>query len=119
MLGIYLEPVSSMSKTVELCTQIRHQIERGGLKECMRLPPTRQLAQELGIARNVTIDAYEQLTSEGYLIGQAGSGTYVAKVIVATTSSEELSSMETSVCRESSYLLFYSHLFITRRRFFL
>ncbi|GJM79342.1 hypothetical protein HMSSN139_18380 [Paenibacillus sp. HMSSN-139] len=44
----------------------------------MRLPPTRKLAAEFGIARNVVIDAYEQLIAEGYLIGQSGSGTYVA-----------------------------------------
>ena len=92
MLGIYLDPVSPMSKTAQLCNQIRQKIERGELKGGMRLPPTRNLAQEYSIARNVVIDAYEQLIAEGYLIGQAGSGTYVANGIVVTTLSDELAS---------------------------
>ncbi|MGG6311939.1 GntR family transcriptional regulator [Paenibacillus macerans] len=52
----------------------------------MRLPPTRKLAAEFGIARNVAIDAYEQLIAEGYLIGQSGSGTYVAGGILPAIS---------------------------------
>lgn len=92
MLGIYLESVSPISKTAQLCRQIRQKIERGELKGGMRLPPTRKLAQEYGIARNVVIDAYEQLIAEGYLIGQAGSGTYVANGIVPTVSLDELTS---------------------------
>lgn len=78
MFGIYLDPASGMSKTAQLCRQIRQKIERGELQKGMRLPPTRKLAQELNIARNVVLDAYEQLIAEGYLVGQTGSGTYVA-----------------------------------------
>lgn len=78
MFGIRLDPASYMSITAQLCQQVRQNIENGEFGEGLRLPPTRKLAAEFGIARNVVIDAYEQLIAEGYLIGQAGSGTYVA-----------------------------------------
>lgn len=78
MFGIQLDPALDMSITAQLCRQIRQKIEKGEFGEGLRLPSTRKLAAEFGIARNVVIDAYEQLIAEGYLIGQSGSGTYVA-----------------------------------------
>lgn len=43
-----------------------------------RLPATRELASQLGISRNVMIEAYDQLQAEGYIEGQQGAGTFVA-----------------------------------------
>ncbi|MFP3890520.1 PLP-dependent aminotransferase family protein [uncultured Ralstonia sp.] len=43
-----------------------------------RLPSSRQLATELGIARNTVIHVYEQLGVEGYVSAGVGSGTFVA-----------------------------------------
>src|SRR5689334_18688564 len=43
-----------------------------------RLPSSRELARELGVARNTVLAALDQLTSEGYVEGRRGSGTYVA-----------------------------------------
>jgi GntR family transcriptional regulator/MocR family aminotransferase len=42
------------------------------------LPPSRSLAQELGVARQTVVLAYERLAAEGYVRGRTGSGTYVA-----------------------------------------
>ena len=42
-------------------------------------PSTRNLADELDVARNTVMGAYEQLLAEGYLEGETGSGTYVAR----------------------------------------
>jgi len=50
-----------------------HQLSAGA-----KLPSTRALAAELGIARSSVIAAYEQLLAEGYLSGRVGSGTYVS-----------------------------------------
>lgn len=56
---------------------LRAAIRSGRLAPGARLPATRALAQELGIARNTVLYAYEQLTTEGFL--EAGrSGTVVA-----------------------------------------
>lgn len=43
-----------------------------------RLPSSRSLAADLGIARNTVADAYGQLVAEGWLIALQGSGTRVA-----------------------------------------
>ena len=43
-----------------------------------RLPPSRSLAGELGVARQTVVTAYEQLAAEGYVCGRVGAGTFVA-----------------------------------------
>ncbi|MTV37488.1 MocR-like pyridoxine biosynthesis transcription factor PdxR [Duganella radicis] len=43
-----------------------------------KLPSSRDLARDLGIARNTVIAAFEQLAAEGYVVSAKGSGTYVA-----------------------------------------
>lgn len=43
-----------------------------------RLPSSRDLARDLGIARNTVIAAFEQLAAEGYVSSTRGSGTYVS-----------------------------------------
>ncbi|MCX5382358.1 PLP-dependent aminotransferase family protein [Streptomyces sp. NBC_00083] len=49
-----------------------------------RLPSTRQLASDLGVSRSVAVEAYEQLTAEGFLTCLQGSGTRVADRTVMT-----------------------------------
>jgi GntR family transcriptional regulator/MocR family aminotransferase len=50
----------------------------GRLRPAMRLPSSRALAAELGVARNTVLLALERLMSEGYLETRHGRGTYVA-----------------------------------------
>jgi len=49
----------------------------GHLEADTRLPSSRTLASDLGIARNTVIQVYEQLTLEGYVNAATGRGTYV------------------------------------------
>lgn len=49
-----------------------------------RLPASRELARELGIARNTVMYAYEQLIAEGYLHTRKGSGSFVADTLSET-----------------------------------
>jgi GntR family transcriptional regulator/MocR family aminotransferase len=42
------------------------------------LPPSRALAADLGVSRGVVVEAYQQLTSEGYLASHTGGYTQVA-----------------------------------------
>jgi hypothetical protein len=44
-----------------------------------RLPSSRSLAADLGIARNTVADAYADLVAEGWLTARQGSGTRVAE----------------------------------------
>ena len=46
-----------------------------------RLPATRDLARQYGLARGTIVNAFEQLKSEGYVEGSVGSGTYVNKIL--------------------------------------
>jgi GntR family transcriptional regulator/MocR family aminotransferase len=56
----------------------REAISSGTMRSGTRLPPTRELASELRVARNTVTFAYERLVAEGYLESRIGSGTYVA-----------------------------------------
>jgi GntR family transcriptional regulator/MocR family aminotransferase len=48
-----------------------------------RLPSSRELSEQLHVSRTVVVLAYEQLLAEGFVVGRAGSGTYVAHVLSA------------------------------------
>ncbi len=63
----------------QLERQLRHAVWQGMLKAGERLPSTRALAKELGIARNTVVKAYEQLELEGFITTFQGSGTKVAE----------------------------------------
>jgi GntR family transcriptional regulator/MocR family aminotransferase len=57
---------------------LREAIQTGQLQPGMRLPSSRALALDLGIARNTVADAYGQLVAEGWLAARQGAGTSVA-----------------------------------------
>ena len=46
-----------------------------------RVPATRDLAHQLGVARGTVVLAYEQLSAEGYLRGSRGAGTFVVETL--------------------------------------
>ncbi len=58
--------------------RLRQGILAGTLPAGARLPPTRALATELGVARQTVVLAYERLGAEGYVRARTGSGTFVA-----------------------------------------
>src|SRR5580700_1318471 len=58
-------------------TSIREAIRAGRLARGSSLPPTRVLAADLGLSRGVVVEAYQQLTAEGYVAGRAGGHTVV------------------------------------------
>ena len=89
MLGIFIDHDADKSFTAQLCDQLRQKIRQGDITEGTRLPPSRKLAKEYGIARNVVIDVYEQLIAEGYLSAITGSGTYVAEGISKSSATDE------------------------------
>ncbi|MDG4824119.1 PLP-dependent aminotransferase family protein [Asanoa sp. WMMD1127] len=59
---------------------LRAAIRAGRLAPGSRLPATRALAAETGVARGTVAAAYDQLVAEGYLTARTGSGTTVAPV---------------------------------------
>src|SRR5262249_39382741 len=61
-----------------LYAEIRAAILNGRLASGQRLPPTRDLAHQFGIARGTAVAVFEQLAAEGYVTAAAGRGTHVA-----------------------------------------
>lgn len=59
---------------------LREAVTTGRLPAGTRLPGTRGLADDLGIARGTVVAAYAQLVAEGWLVSTTGSGTRVADV---------------------------------------
>ena len=57
---------------------LRDAIRSGRLRSGTRLPSSRVLAADLGVARNTVAEVYSQLVAEGWLSARTGSGTSVA-----------------------------------------
>ena len=58
--------------------QFRVAIRDGSLRAGSPIPSTRDLAGQLGVSRKVAVDAYAQLTAEGYLAMRQGAQPRVA-----------------------------------------
>lgn len=61
----------------QICDQIQYQIARGEIETGTLLPPTRDLARQLGIARGTVVRAYEELCTIGVCQSNVGRGTEV------------------------------------------
>jgi GntR family transcriptional regulator/MocR family aminotransferase len=62
-----------------LIRALRDAVRSGRLAPGVRLPSSRSLAADLGLARNTVADAYGELVAEGWLSARQGSGTRVAQ----------------------------------------
>src|SRR5579871_351207 len=60
---------------------VRSEILGGRLAPGTRLPATRDLASQYGLARGTIVNAFDQLKSEGYIEGSVGSGTFVSRTL--------------------------------------
>lgn len=69
---------ASEGLTRQIYGGLREAILSGRLRAGDRLPPTRALARELGVARLTVATAYDWLGAEGYVSGRVGAGTFVA-----------------------------------------
>jgi DNA-binding transcriptional MocR family regulator len=75
-----LDAASDVPLYRQLFEHFRAAIQTGLLASGDRLPPTRQLADHLGLNRTTVTAAYQLLESEGFISGQVGRGSYVAAV---------------------------------------
>lgn len=65
-------------KVPELVSELRRRIDDGEWRADGALPPERQLAEELGVARNTVRSAVALLREEGSLVSEVGRGTFLA-----------------------------------------
>ena len=79
---IYLDPDSRLS----LQSQIRQKLVDGILQGVFpaggKLPSSRKLAEQLGVARNTVVLAYDQMVGEGFLESRERSGIFVCDDIL-------------------------------------
>ena len=80
-MDLHLELRDDSPKRAQLERQLRDAIRAGRLVRGARLPASRVLAEQLGVARGTVIEAYAQLVAEGYLVAQRGSGTRVSETV--------------------------------------
>jgi GntR family transcriptional regulator/MocR family aminotransferase len=71
----------------QLEEQLRAAVRSGRLTAGARLPSTRALARDLGVSRGVVVDAYDQLSAEGYLVASRGAPTRVSEAAARPTDS--------------------------------
>ena len=88
MFGLLIDRNMQVSMAQQLTNQIRRKVLAGELKAGEKLPPSRNLALELHIARNTIIQVYEQLVAEGYLESRTGAGTFVTDLKEARLASQ-------------------------------
>ena len=74
--AVSAEPVRNRGRALE--SALREAIRTGRLRPGTRLPSSRDLAGQLGLARGTVTAGYAQLIAEGYLVARHGSGTLVA-----------------------------------------
>jgi len=73
-----LEGAAGQPTYVRICDRIRAAITSGALALNARLPSSRTLAKDLGVARNTVDEALSQLVADGYVMRRRGAGTFVA-----------------------------------------
>ncbi|MFI5981376.1 PLP-dependent aminotransferase family protein [Streptomyces sp. NPDC051555] len=76
---LHLELVAGRGLRAGLTESLREAARGGRLAPGTRLPSSRTLAADLGIARNTVAEAYAELVAEGWLTARQGSGTRVAE----------------------------------------
>ncbi|GAB2844384.1 PLP-dependent aminotransferase family protein [Pseudoduganella ginsengisoli] len=61
----------------QLYRQLGDAIRSGRLAHGQQLPPSRLLAEQLGVSRKTVSDAYSRLTLDNLVVGKAGAGSFV------------------------------------------
>ncbi|MDH4982174.1 PLP-dependent aminotransferase family protein [Hyphomicrobium sp. D-2] len=79
-LPILIDRASEVPIQSQIVSQIRDLIDRGFLSSGTRVPSSRELSEQLGVARRTIMLAYEKLNSEGYLETRQSSATVVCEL---------------------------------------
>ena len=80
---------------------LREAIREGRLSAGTRLPSTRTLAGDLGLSRGTVVEAFAQLSAEGYLEARHGAGTWVADLSLPSASPARLPAARARAARFS------------------
>ena len=76
---VEVDPRSGVPIYVQIVEQVRHAVDAGGLRPGERLPTVRRLAENLAVAPNTIVKAYNELQRVGLVESRPGVGTVVAE----------------------------------------
>jgi len=82
-----LDRTSKVPVYRQLSAALRHAVAIGSLRAGARLPSTRSLAAQLGVARSTVATVFEQIAAEGYIESRQGSGFFVAPPLAPAAAS--------------------------------
>ena len=77
--SLALDRAAARSLQDQIVEYFRAAVLDGRLKAGTRVPSSRALAADHGVARITAVQAYERLVAEGYLASRPGSGLFVAE----------------------------------------
>ena len=81
MTALHVSLVGRKDLSGEIYRQVRRAIVHRQLRPGDRLPPSRELARELVVARATVTVAYERLAAEGFVAFRRGAGTFVGDLV--------------------------------------
>jgi GntR family transcriptional regulator/MocR family aminotransferase len=81
---IYLDPDSKLNLQNQIRQKLVDGILSGAFPPGSKLPSSRKLADQLEVARNTVVLAYQQLIAEGYLESRERSGIFVSNEMLDT-----------------------------------
>jgi len=84
-----LDRSAALPLSRQLAAALRAAIAEGRLGAGARLPSTRALAAEIGLARSTVVAVFEQLAAEGYIAAQPGSGYFVPAALADARPGED------------------------------
>jgi GntR family transcriptional regulator len=87
---ITIDPDDQRPIYQQIVDAIKSLIARGDLAEGTQLPPTRQIASDLGVNLNTVASAYRELQNEGLVTIRHGSGAVVSSRKRSTKRVEEM-----------------------------
>jgi GntR family transcriptional regulator / MocR family aminotransferase len=93
-LDLHIDLPSGGGRRAALERAVREAIRDGRLRPGDRIPSTRALAHDLGLARGTVAEAYAQLGAEGYLHARPGAPTRVAEGVRALEPSVPMAAPE-------------------------
>lgn len=76
---IVLDARSPVPLFIQLSNGLKERIVSGSLMPGTQLPPTRELADSLSVARGTVVKAYDDLIAQGHLESLTGSRTFVSR----------------------------------------
>ena len=95
-LGLSLDPDDARSLYQQLFDEIVSRISTSAFPPGFRLPPTRQLSEELDVHRNTVVRAYRDLEEAGFVESTVGRGTFVKALPRASAASPRVTATPAS-----------------------